>query len=933
MVKNSLLLVILFLFVNKHTIAQTEQRFRFTSITPSENTGQDYSPWFSDDTNILVQDAWQYNFKYVDVSLKLAQHCKITRLSLYDYQGVFTDNPAYIYAVNGNKKTLIATFTGPNYKVFEDVVLPQALDADSLVIHKYCNNIPQKIFVFGYLPIDSTKIVIPLPDTSTLVKIPIDVKRWYQVDNASNGLDGLFDGITNIEVTTGWGKILDNYDAYYPVAPGEKINLYKIKFYSYQGGTGPVPVTLSVINSKGQRTVAGTFFGDQYDSWVGPYPERNTSGLANFNLDTAFKDIKFLVLNCGNKFPTEIELYGTYTPPTPPTPIVKKPVKLKQFFGINTFEWDFEDPANTNIIDNTKIKAIKSFTQIRHYLDWDKLESQKGNYTYNPTQSGGWNYDAMYAWCKTQGIDVLADIKTQPIWMQNTYPDSVKNNENVPVNYGADFANPASYIDQGHLAFQFAARYGSNANIDTTLLNVYRIPRWTNDNVNTIKTGLGLIKYIECDNERDKWWKGRSAYQTCFEYAANLSAFYDGNKNTMGPGVGIKNADPNMMVVMGGLALATPDYVRGMIDWCIQHRGYKADGTVNFCWDVINYHYYSNDAQSSQSGNSTRGSAPEVVGTATTAKSFIDMAHLYANDMPVWVTELGYDINQGSPLKAIPIGKKTALQTQADWILRSSLLYARTGVERIFLYQMYDDNPLNPVQFGSSGLINSNKTRKPAADYLYQTNQLLGEYMYKSTVNTDPIVDRYELNGKPAFVLVVPDEKGRTATYTLDLQGADSAKIYKPQIGKLVMSMQAVKTINGKLTLTVTETPVFVIPVNKVAVAALQSFSTSPTVTNFVNQAIQTDSVSKLESLNTVHVYPNPTSGNINVSFENTNTSDVSIRVSDATNGRIYKNYKLNKSNQLFSEKIDIQSLPMGPCIIEIKQGPYITIKKIMKIN
>ncbi len=93
---------------------------------------------------------------------------------------------------------------------------------------------------------------------------------------------------------------------------------------------------------------------------------------------------------------------------------------------------------------------------------------------------------------------------------------------------------------------------------------------------------------------------------------------------------------------------------------------------------MINYHLYTNDAKTSQGGNAARGAAPEVSGAATVAASFIEAAHKYANDMPVWVTELGYDVNQGSPYKAIAIGNKTVLQTQADCSLRSSLLDVRT---------------------------------------------------------------------------------------------------------------------------------------------------------------------------------------------------------------------------------------------------------------
>jgi endoglucanase len=71
-------------------------------------------------------------------------------------------------------------------------------------------------------------------------KIPIDPKRWYQLTNAANGLDGLFDGNTQENVLTGWGKVIDHYEAYYPLMEGEQINLQGIKFFDYTGSTrGP----------------------------------------------------------------------------------------------------------------------------------------------------------------------------------------------------------------------------------------------------------------------------------------------------------------------------------------------------------------------------------------------------------------------------------------------------------------------------------------------------------------------------------------------------------------------------------------------------------------------------------------------------------------------------------------------------------------------
>jgi len=878
-----------------YPVPDIEERIGVTSITPSEPGIQDFTPWITDDLNSFVQPTWgnndPYN-KYIDVNLKLAKHIELSRVSLYDYQGTIPANQiTYIYALNGNDTTALGTFNGSSYMAFVNLKPNSTTYADAIVVRKFRNDMPHKVWIYGFptgvttakqasvitfnpipnkttadapftLQANSTNTqtsitfqssnpsIISVSNASgiwkasilsegtvtitasqagngsyldavnvsrqvvihkasgviTSPKIPLDWKRWYHVNSNNIHFDMLTDGIASNEISTiREGKILQVYDSYYPLRQGESMSIDAIRFYDGFGMDTNHPFKLSVITDTWQRIQIATFTGEHYLSWVGPYPGRTNE----FLLDTVISNARYLVITADGLFPTEMELYGNYMAGTIPSQAVKKPVKLRDMFAVNAFEWDFENLAIE--IDTAKLKAAKSFTGIRHYMDWEKLESEEGKYTFNPTRSGGWDYDSMYETCKAEGIEVLACIKTIPAWLQASYPAEIRDAENVPARHGSDLLNPASYIEQAKCAFQFAARYGSNKNISPTLLSVNSTPRWNFDPLNVVKVGLNLVKYFECDNERDKSWKGRQGYQTGREYAANLSAFYDGHKNTMGPGVGVKNADPNMKVVMCGIASVQTDYVEAMVDWCREFRGYNPDGTVNICWDVVNYHAYSNDAQSSQDGRNTRGAAPEVGGLAKVADEFVQMSHEISNNVEVWVTETGYDINQGSTLKAIPIGNKSAEEVQAEWILRTSLLYSRHGVTRCFFYQMYDGNVNYDIVFQSSGLIRGHDlSRKPAADYLYQTNKLFGEYVYKETLNIDPIVARYELNGKSMYSLFVPDEKGRTANYTLSLGSADSAYIYKPQIGSDNMSLEKVKLTSGQLPLLVTEMPVFV---------------------------------------------------------------------------------------------------------------------------
>lgn len=901
------------------SVVPFDGRIKIKNIQTTENTGQDYSPWLTDNLDSLITDVYTAaNLKYTDIVLQLASKSKVGRLSFYDGQGDFTSKPAYIYAKNDSAITLLGTFTGDRYNIFVDLPIADSTVADAIIVRKYGNNIPQKVKVYGK-PFSLPIIV----DTTPIVKIPIDPKRWFQLDNVNDAINQMFDGNIDASIYAGYGKVITNYDAYYPINKGEHIDLTSIKFYDGQGALGDYPLTLSVINNKGQKIQVATFNGDRYNTWVGSYPDRKANN-TNFNLDSIMKDVRYVVLNCWYMYPNEIEFYGHYKPANTDSSVpVAKKVRFKDATGINAFEWNFESPYNPYVVDSTSFATIKSFAGVRHYMDWEKLESKEGSYTYSPVHSGGWNYDAIYDSCKANNIEVLACLKTLPGWMQDTYPNNQRDAENTPVPYGSDFSNPLSYIKQAKMGFQYIARYGSNKNVDASLLSVNSQPRWTNDQPNTIKIGLGLIKYIECDNERDKWWKGRKAYQTSFEYAANLSAFYDGNLNTMGPGVGVKNADSTVKVVMAGLASPDPSYVRGMIEWCRQHRGYKADGRVNLCWDIINYHLYANDAKLSQNGNATRGTAPEISEAASVAKSFRLLAHQEAGDMPVWITELGYDENQGSPLKAIAIGHKTVLQTQADWNLRSALLYAREGIEKTFFYQLYDDNAASPSQFGSMGFLNQDKSRKPAADFFLQTNRLIGNYTYAQTLNTDPLVDKYDWNGNDAYVLVIPDEKGRTGTYDLDLGTIDSAKIYTPLAGSDTMMVQYVKTNNGKITITATETPTFVIPINKNIIKNPNSQFTA--IAAFIKNPLD-----KFELTSKFNIYPNPAPNFITVAFLGDGNNSTDIKIISAT-GETVINMIVGKGKNNILKNINLSALASGMYTLQIRQGQFLQNKIFIK--
>ena len=483
---------------------------------------------------------------------------------------------------------------------------------------------------------------------------------------------------------------------------------------------------------------------------------------------------------------------------------VANPAQLKNMFGVNGYEWNFLDPKDGTVINEPNMALIQSFSAVRHYMDWQKLEDKEGSYSFNPTFDGGWNYDAMYTRCKQAGILVLADLKNTPPWLVETYPTGQQRVDVIPISYGSSKSDPASYLKQAKVAFQFAARYGYNTKIDSALVKVNTRPRWNSDPPNQVKIGMGLVKYIECNNEENKWWAGVQTQQTAEEYAANLSAFYDGNMGKLGNNAGVKTADPTMQVVMGGLASPDPAYVSRIINWCKTHRGYKADGSINLCFDVINYHYYPNSGEGKGAGI-----APELSRAGAAADSFVKLADSIKNHPEVWITESGYDINQASTQHAIAIGNKPVRVTQADWILRSALLYMRHGLSRSFFYQLFDDTANGTITYQTSGLL-SGTERRPAADYIVQVTKLMGGYTYVKTVSADPLVDEYTNGIKTIFVLMIPDQTGRTGTYTIKTTNNNPLTLYTLKVGANTMTGTVVVPVNNKVTVNVSETPIFV---------------------------------------------------------------------------------------------------------------------------
>ena len=315
--------------------------------------------------------------------------------------------------------------------------------------------------------------------------------------------------------------------------------------------------------------------------------------------------------------------------------------------------------------------------------------------------------DDMLTKAKSFGINTLLCIHQTPEWFRPSGRDDGAN-DLKPIKPGTFKDSPASYKDYAAFLFQIAARYGRVKHPDN-VLRVDTTARWSGDIKNVKKSGLDLLTFFEIWNEPDKFWKigtpEAEAYFLPEETAALMSAAYDGHEGRLGAGVGIKAADPSMLVVMPGLTDYDLDYVAKMETW------FKANRTdKKWPCDILNFHHYSNrgnkKGQHPAQWVADGACLPVYDAEFDTVKTVVD----YAADMgkKCWITEFGADKRSPSNMTAKGVAPETNEAFQSRVIIEAVKAYKSAGVDAVFVFNACDENSgTDGGQYESSGIFTS----------------------------------------------------------------------------------------------------------------------------------------------------------------------------------------------------------------------------------
>jgi len=389
----------------------------------------------------------------------------------------------------------------------------------------------------------------------------------------------------------------------------------------------------------------------------------------------------------------DLEAIGTdpviIDPPPPPVPITG--VKI----GSNTFPW-FPQKKLADI----GIKWQRVYCSSGWIWRPGGIAVEPMHQAETPENHG---IDELLTESKAMGINTLLCIHQTPEWYRNTGRGDGAN-DYAPCNAGANRKAPASYKDYAAFLFQVSARYGRVKHPDASL-RVDVTPRWSGDVLNVKKSGLDLLTHIECWNEPEKWWlKGTEAYFEPEEAAALISATYDGHEGRLGAGVGIKAADPSMIVVMPGLSDYATEYETKMTAWFSANRTDKS-------WpcDIMNWHHYSNIGnKAGQYPAQWKDSGACLPKDDANFDTILDRVRRSKGiGKKVWITEFGADRNAPSMMHSKGVGKTDA-QFQAEIIIESIKAYKADGVDAVFIFNGCDENSgADGGQFESSGIFTS----------------------------------------------------------------------------------------------------------------------------------------------------------------------------------------------------------------------------------
>lgn len=474
-------------------------------------------------------------------------------------------------------------------------------------------------------------------------------------------------------------------------------------------------------------------------------------------------------------------------------PVVKSvgkrpdPCPMDLFIGMNAY------------ID-TPDKAHEAVGCVREYRPWgwNGVTDLQTPVSWETLRDG--NSDDYYRKLKDMGVDCIPCI--------HRHVDAKNEGERIPA-FGGDPTKPETYRVMADYSFQYAARYGSRKIPDRLLRTTEAAPK---------KSGLGLIRYFENWNEGNREWGDPQEHFNPYVFSAFCSASYDGHLGTMGEGFGVKQADPDMKFVFGGLAGLSLSYIQAMKLWSDYYRN------GSFPADVINVHHYCNTRGRQHPKEIAYGISPEEDGLKEKLEKLVKWRNANLPDKEIWLTEIGWDTDPNTYQSAAKGHKRypdgiTMNEIQGQWLVRAFLAGSAAGLDRMMMFLANDIKGYTLGVYGSCGFFTVDGEYKPSWYYVKTMKTALAGMVFDTespSGDKDVRIYRYKdrNTGKLAYALWCPTSDGtRKDRYLLRLDYPSVREVLRITLeDKKDFGVKEVLPVkDGVVEVAVSERPVFIV--------------------------------------------------------------------------------------------------------------------------
>jgi hypothetical protein len=252
-----------------------------------------------------------------------------------------------------------------------------------------------------------------------------------------------------------------------------------------------------------------------------------------------------------------------------------------------------------------------------------------------------------------------------------------------------------------------------------------------------------LADSVEIGNEPGKW--NDADYTRLFQAMAQ----------------GLRAGDPALKIVTCNLTAGqSGDYEKSAA--CVQESPKL--------FDVLNLHTYA-QLEGWPTWRRSFPEDPKLPHYLQDVEALCQWRDAHAPGKPVWITEFGYDSSTQPAEKSGDFAKWVGVTDtqQAQWLVRSLLVFSTMPVERAYIY-FFDDND-QPRLHASAGLTRHFQP-KPSYHALAQLQRLLGDCYFDKIIANQPgklrVQEYGNAFGKVVWAAWSPTGNGRSFTTTLD---------------------------------------------------------------------------------------------------------------------------------------------------------------------